>query len=99
MVAQLGLLDSFEVFVERIGVGEGGPVHAGQHHVLFVPAPVSTGDREELEMSDVSGVGKMRSPAEVPELPLPVQGDGFRSDVPDQLGLEGVVYSDRKSVV
>src|SRR5947209_16304442 len=53
MVAPLDLLKPLQVIVELLLIGPHRAVDALQLRVALVPAPVRTGDRQELERADL----------------------------------------------
>ena len=70
-----GLLDLGEVGVEVLLVEERGAVDPLEHLAVGLALPVGAGDREQLERADLAGVGDVRAPAEVDELPLAVEAE------------------------
>ncbi len=75
MVALLGLLAQFEVFLEGGLGGERGPVHPGQRVVLLVAAPVGGRDLEQRGRADLSGRLDVWALTEVLPVVLDVEGD------------------------
>src|SRR6266540_3322528 len=75
VVAALRLLEPMQILLEILGVVEGGAVHARQLRLGLVAAPVSACEREELHRLDRLRVLKVRSAAEIDEIPLLVEGD------------------------
>src|SRR6266508_1474772 len=74
VVAALRLLEPMQILLEILGVVEGGAVHARQLRLGLVAAPVRACEREELHRLDRLRVLKMRSAAEIDEIPLLVEG-------------------------
>ena len=77
MVAALRFLDGGEMRLERLLVGKGRAVDAGEHGVLFVAAPIGSGHGKQLEGLHGSRGRKMRSAAEVEEIAAAVKRNGI----------------------
>src|SRR5262249_14260224 len=75
VIAALCLLDVLEVGVEVLFRVEGRPVDPSQLRVRRVAAPVRPGETRELHRLDRLRVLEVRSPAEIGEVALRVEGD------------------------
>ena len=76
VVVGAGALEQLEVLLELALGEERRPVHAREHRVRRVPAPVRAGDRLQLERLDPAGARRVRTSAQVGERPVGVQRDG-----------------------
>ena len=78
VVALAGQLEGLEVRGQLLLGGEGRAVHAREHGVLLVAAPVGAGEAGELEgaVAELVGARQMRPAAEVDEVALAVDADG-----------------------
>ena len=92
VVAPTGLLQPFQVRLQRVLGLPRGAVDALQHLVALVAAPVRARDGHELERGDLAGRADVRAAAEVDEAVVLVGGYRlvFR-DVRDDLQLERLV--------
>jgi len=77
VVAALCVLESLEMSVERVLGRECSTVDTGEHLVLLASAPVSAGHGRELERLDRRSGHQVRTCAQVREVALLVEGDGF----------------------
>ncbi|MNM71579.1 hypothetical protein D3C81_832480 [compost metagenome] len=91
VVALLRFLQQMQVLVQLRFLDPGGAVHALQHLVLAVAAPVRAGHIHQLEHLDFAGRRNMRSTAQIEEFALLVNGDdAVLGQVPDQFKLVGI---------
>lgn len=74
VIATLGLLEEFQVAVQRILGLPGGAINALQARVGLVAAPVGRGTARQLERWDVLGGGYVRATAQVPQTRSRVRG-------------------------
>ena len=65
VVAFLGFFEEHEVLVEHFLLGEGNAIHAGEHLVVFVAAPICTGNARYLHSLDIACARQVRTTAEV----------------------------------
>src|SRR5450830_461910 len=94
VVAQAGQFEGLEVRGQLLLGGEGRAVHAGEHGLVLVAAPVGAGQAGELEgaVAQPAGAGQVRPAAEVDEVALGVDADGLLAgEVLDELDLERLV--------
>src|SRR5450759_1683889 len=102
VVALAGQLEGLEVRGQLFLGGEGRAVHAGEHGLVLVAAPVGAGEAGELEgaVAELAGAGQVRAAAEVDEVALGVDADrrdpaalslGGGDQILDELDLEGLV--------
>ena len=63
MVALLGFFDACQMLVKLALLGKCRTINTGQHLVLFVAAPISTGAGGELDGFQFAGGGKVRAGA------------------------------------
>ena len=84
MVAFLGLLQHGKVLVEHRLLRESNAVDTGQHLVLFVAAPISSGHGSELYRLYQPRIGKVRAAAEVGETAVRIERDGTVLQVADE---------------
>ena len=75
MVALFGFLHFGEIFFKLRFLFERRTVNAGEHLVLFVPAPVSARHAGQLERLDLARGRQMRPAAEIDEIALLVKGN------------------------
>ncbi len=75
VIALAGQLEAHEVAVKLLGAVPGGAVDPLQHLVALVAPPVRPRHPCQLEMLDLTGVLDVRTPAEVEEIPRPVETD------------------------
>ena len=89
MVALPCFLEHPKIVVEFLFGFEGGAVNALELRILLVAFVVSAGDVGELERADVSGAHDMRPGAEIDEIAVAIERDGFaRRNVFDDIELE-----------
>ena len=77
MVTFFGFLDHLKMFFEIGFVKKRSGVKALQLVPFLIAFPVSTGDRHQLKSSDRFWAGDVRTAAEVEELPLLIERNGF----------------------
>ena len=77
MVALLCLFEFVEILFEVGFFVKRRTVNSGEHFVLLVTAPVSTGERREFETFDFARGRKVRTRAKVGEIALRIESDFF----------------------
>ena len=88
VVALFGLFQAVQIGVEVFLLRPCRAVHALQHLVLRVAAPVGTGQLHQLEVLELAGRRHVRAAAEVDEIALAVQRNSLiGGDRRDDLGL------------
>ena len=75
MVALFSFFHHLQVFIEFRFLFKSGPVNTLEHLVVFIAAPVSTGNGAQLEGLDGTGRSAVRAGTEVDEVALAVDGD------------------------
>ena len=85
VVARPRLLQAPEVLLQLLLREKRGAIHAREHLVVGVAAPVGAGDARELERVDPLGAGPVRTAAEVGERPVPVERHRVDPAVPDEV--------------
>ena len=90
VVPFLGLFQAIDVLLQHLLLRVAGGVDALQHLVALIPAPVSAGQGEQLEIfAQAAGGRHVRPPAEIGKFALSIGGDGlFIGQIVDQLDLE-----------
>ena len=87
MVALLRLFEEDEIFIKHRLLREGDAVDSGELLAFLVSAPVGSGDGGQFDSLDDLGVAKVRSAAEVGEMPVGIVGDGTVGKFADKLAL------------
>ena len=88
VVTLAGFLKAGQVGGERPGVGPASAVNALQHGLRGVAAPIGTRHLGQLEGLEAAGGGHVGAPAQVLEVALAIEGQGFAfRDGVDQLRL------------
>jgi hypothetical protein len=85
VVTRPRLLEPLQVELEVLLGMECGPVDAGEHLAVGVPAPVSARDRQQLERLHALGRRRVRAAAEVGEAVVGVERDRRDALVADQV--------------
>ena len=89
MVVGARLLEPLEVLLELLGGEERRPIHAREHLVARIAAPVRPGDRLELERLDPLRARRVRAAAQIGERTVGVERDGLERvggvGIPDQV--------------
>src|SRR5262249_4099182 len=74
VIARFRFFDAPDVVLQILLIGPRRAVDALQHRVLFVAAPVSSGDRQKLERAEFTGRRHVRTAAEIEPLALAIDG-------------------------
>src|SRR5205085_7656948 len=89
MVALLRLFEHGKVVIEFLLCFEGSAVNTLELWVLFVAFVVGACDASESERADISGAHDMRPGAEIDEIAVAIERNGFaRRNVFDDIELE-----------
>ena len=85
-------LEALQVLLQFLPGGKGGAVNTGEHGIVALAAPVSSGHRQQTDGADLGGVGDVRPAAEVDEAThLVGADDGVGRQIADQFQLVGLV--------
>ena len=87
MVAFLGLFQELQILLEVFLLGEGNPVNTGQHLAILIPAPISPGNRSQLERLDKRGIRDMRPAAQIGERAVGIKGNRTIGQIVNQIQL------------
>ena len=77
MIAALGFLELMQVIFEFLLAKECGAVDAHQLLAVGITAPIGAADLGQARMLQPTRVGHVRPAAQVHEVPMPVEAQGF----------------------
>ena len=75
VVAFFGFFHHLQVFIEFRFLFKSGPINTLKHLVVFIAAPVSTGNSAQFKGLDSTGRSAVRASTEVDEVALAIDGD------------------------
>src|SRR6185369_12056914 len=87
VITPFRLFQTVQISFQLFFIGKGGSVNALKHAVLFVAAPVRSGNRKQFERLDPRSRGEMRATAEVGKCALAIHRDIIDTEIIDQFGL------------